>query len=251
MTAQSVLEILEALRSCVDPRTGEAYRKQDSCLGDPAVRRALNNLIKNVVVPPEPVEIEIPDAIIESTCTGLRELGYAPCVAQLAKVFIGSRSIADRSIKGLRGYNQYRGIYTRDLIHTHLIGYSRRHPEVLPEFPTVNKRTADEPWREIDFFRTDPFHKLEEDKYDELKCAVQAFGLRKQDNRLPEYMARARATYPRAFEPWVRDEQALLIEAMCYTNDLARLAALFARSEASVEKMGQRLIFDSKEKQRA
>lgn len=251
MTAQSLLEILDALRNCVDPRTGESFRKQDSCLGDPGVRRSLNNLIKHVVAPPPPVEVDIPDALIEATCTGLRELGYAPCVAQLAKVFIGSRSIADRTIKGLRAYNQYRGVYSRPLIHTHLMEYSRRHPEVLPEFPTVNKRTAHEPWREIDFFRTDDFNKLEENKYDELKRAVQSLGLRKPDDRLPQYMVRARATYPRAYEPWVRDEQALLIEAMCYTNDLARLATLFARSEASVEKMGQRLIFDSKEKQRA
>jgi hypothetical protein len=251
MTAQSLLEILDALRNGVDPRTGEVFRKQESCLGDSTVRRALNNLIKNVAVPPEPVEVNIPDAVIKSSCTGLRELGYAPCVAQLAKVFIGSRSIADHAIKGLRGYNQYRGVYTRDVIHTHLMAYSRRHPDTLPEFPAVNKRTADQPWREIDFFRTDAFNKLEEAKYDELKRAVQALGLRKQDDRLPEYMARARATYPRAFEPWVRDEQALLIEAMCYTNNLDRLAALFARSAASVEKMGQRLIFESKEKQRA
>jgi len=251
MTAQSLLEILDALRNCVDPRTGEVFRKQNSCLGDPTVRRSLNNLIKHVTVPPPPAEVDIPDTVIEATCTGLRELGYAPCVAQLAKVFIGSRSIADRSIKGLRAYNQYRGVYSRPLIHTHLMEYSRRNPEMLPEFPAANKRTAHEPWREIDFFRTNDFNKLEEDKYDELKRAVQELGLRKPDDRLPQYMVRARATYPRAFEPWARDEQALLIEAMCYTNDLARLAPLFARSEASIEKMGQRLIFDSKEKQRA
>lgn len=250
MTANSLLEILDALRSSVDPRTGEAFGKADSCLGDPAIRGALNRLISAVGRPPEEVEVDIPDETIRKACAGLRELGYEPCVMQLAKVFIGSRSIADHSLKGLRAYNLYRGKYTREVIHTHLMAFHRRFPDVLPEFPAVNKATVHEPWREIDFFQTEAFDKLDEAKYDELKAAIRALGLRKADDRLPAYMATARANYPRAYEPWVRDEQALLIEAMCYTNDLKRLAPLFGRTTNSVEGMGQRLIFESREKQR-
>jgi len=251
MTAQSVFEVLDSLRNCVDPRNGEVFRKEDSCLADPAVRRSLNELIKKVNLPDEPATADISDAIIESTCTGLRELGYTPCAAQLVKVFIGSRSIADRSIRGLHGYKKFRGVYSRPQILARLVAYGRQHPEVLAESSRVVKKTVKEAWRTIDFFRTDNFDKLEEEKYDELKVALHALGLHKQHDRLPEYMVRARITYPRAYEPWGKAEQALLIEAMCYTNDLARLAILFARSEASVERMGQRLIFQSKEKQRA
>jgi hypothetical protein len=249
MTTDSVLEILDALRCSVDPRTGEAFRKTESCLGDPIVRRALNSLIGTLATPHEPEEVDIPDAVIKKACAGLRELGYEPCVVQLVKVFIGSRSIADRSLKGLRAYNEYRGKYTRPVIHAHLIDFHRRFPKVLSEHPAPRQATVHEPWREIDFFQTESFDKLDVPKFDELKAAVRALGFRKQDDRLPAYMATARANYPRAYEPWVRDEQALLIEAMCYTNDLARLAPLFGRTVKSIEGMGQRLIFESKKRQ--
>lgn len=250
MTANSLLDLLDALRSSVDPRTGEAFNRAESCLSDPDIRRALNRLIATVAAPPEAPDVDIPDSVIQSACTGLRELGYEPCVVQLVKVFIGSRSIADPSLKGLRAYNLYRGKYTREVIHSHLMAFHRRFPDVLPEFPVVNKATVHEPWREIDFFQTDTFDKLDDAKYDELKAAIRALGFRKEDGRLPAYMATARANYPRAYEPWVRDEQALLIEAMCYTNDLERLAPLFGRTTNSVEGMGQRLIYESREKQR-
>jgi hypothetical protein len=250
MTTNSFLDILDALRNCVDPRTGETFKKSESCLGEPEVRRHLSRLIKVVAVPPEPTPIDIPDKMVSDTCIALRELGYAPCVAQLAKIFIGSRSIADHSLKGLLAYNRYRGVYTRDLIHTHLMGFHRRFPEVLPELPQANKRTADEPWKEIDFFRRTAFDKLEGPKEKELAKAVLALGLRKEGNKLPAYMHTARETYPRAFEPWVRGEQVLLIEAMCYSNDLKRLSGIFGRSARSLENMGQRLIFESKRKQR-
>jgi hypothetical protein len=60
-------------------------------------------------------------------------------------------------------------------------------------------------------------------------------------------MAVARQTYPRSFEPWVREEQALLIEAMCYTNNVEKLAAMFGRSIKSIEATGQKLIWDSQQ----
>ena len=250
MTTDSLLAMLNDLRNCIDPRTGEVFRKSESCLGEPPVRRALNSLIKTLAAPPDPTTVDIPDKLITETCAALRELGYAPCVSQLAKVFIGSRSIADHSLKGLVAYNKYRGIYTRDLIHTHLMSFHRRFPEVLPEQPIQNKRTADEPWKDIDFFRATAFDKMGGAKEEELKKAVNSLGLRKEANRLPEYMITARENFPRAFEPWVRDEQALLIEAMCYSNDLKRLAGIFGRSARSLENMGQRLIFESKRNQR-
>jgi hypothetical protein len=59
-------------------------------------------------------------------------------------------------------------------------------------------------------------------------------------------MARARQRLPRAFEPWSREERALLIEAMCYTNDSERLAPLFGRSAASLRDMGKKLIWNSR-----
>lgn len=250
MTNAALSGMLNDLRNGVDPLTRKTFRKSESCLGEPSVRRALNSFIKALAAPPDLASVDIPDKLVAETCAALRDLGYAPCVSQLSKIFIGSRSIADHSLKGLLAYNRYRGVYTRDLIYTHLMGFHRRFPEVLPEQPQQNKRTADEPWKEIDFFRTAVFDKMEAAKEAELQQAVVGLGLRKEANRIPEYMRAARERFPRAFEPWVRDEQALLIEAMCYCNDLARLAGIFGRSARSLENMGQRLIFESKQKQR-
>ncbi len=246
MTAPALLEILDALRAGVDPRTGETFTRTESCLREPVVRRALNQLIRSIAKPEPAASAEIPEKVIQSACTALRELGYSPCVTQLAKIFIGSRSIADRSLKGLLAYNKYRGCYTRQQIHNQLMEFHRQYPEVLLEFPEKHQRTVHEPWLEVDFFRTKEFDQMDEAKEAELKAAVRALGLRKQDDRIPAYMAQARLNYPRAYEPWGRDEQALLIEAMCYTNSLDRLAPLFGRTARSVERMGQRLIFESK-----
>ena len=74
---------------------------------------------------------------------------------------------------------------------------------------------------------------------------VEALGLRKPTDRLPAYMAKARTHLPRSFEPWTREERALLIEAMCYTNDSDKLASIFGRSAAAVREEGKRLIWDS------
>jgi len=250
MTNQSIIQVLDSLRNGVDPRSGEYFRKADTRIGEPPVRRAFNRLIKELVGKPD-VVVDIPEGVISGACEELRALGYEPCVTQLVKVFIGSRSIVDHNLKGLRAYNRYRGVYTRDVLHTHLIAYHRDNPNVLLETPASGRATVHEPWRQIDFFREAQFNKLDEAKDLELRRAVQALGLRKADDRLPAYMATARTNYPRAFEPWVRDEQALLIEAMCYTNDVEKLVLIFGRSASSLEKAGQKLIYDSQQKRRS
>ena len=248
MTTDRLITYLENLRNDVDPATSEVFDRRDSCLSDPEVRKALNRFIRFLVSPPKVVTPDIPDEVIAEACGELRSLGYNPSVMQLAKVFIASRSIVDRNLKALTSYGRYRNVFTRKAIHAHLTTYSRANPTILAEVPRRIDRTVDEPWRVIDFFRTEPFDKLDDAKEDELRKAVCALGLRKPDDVLPAYMVSARQKYPRSYEPWVRDEQALVIEAMCYTNDAERLGDIFGRSANALEKMGQRLIWDSREK---
>lgn len=250
MTTEHLTSLLEHLRNGTNPITGASFDKQESCLRDPAVVKALNRLIKTLVVKPEEVIIDISDAIISEACTELRTLGYHPCVMQLAKVFIGSRSIVDRNLKALSSYNRYRGVYTRPLIHRHLMEFHRRQPNVLLEFPEQEVKTVHEPWKEVDFFQKEQFDKMDSAKERDFRQSIVALGLRKPDEKLPEYMAKARQRYPRAYEPWTREEQSLLIEAMCYTNQPDRLAAIFGRSVKSVTATGQRLIWDSQEAHR-
>lgn len=255
MTTASLTELLDALRNGVDPRTGEVFNHEKSCLQQPAIQKALHGFLRVLEQEPDSTrEVSIPDALIHKACEELRSLGYQPTVIQLARVFIGSRSIVDPNLKAIVGYGRYRGVYTRSVIQHHLTNFSQREPTTLPvkSAKPVSDRSAErlreKPWLEIDFFRTEGFNKLDADKETELCQAVKDLGLRKSGDRLPQYMAMARETYPRSFEPWVREEQALLIETMCYTNDPEKIAVVFGRSARSVEAMGQRLIWDSREK---
>lgn len=250
MTRDRLLSLLATIRSGTDPVSKESFVKKDSCLQDKQISRNLNRLIRHLARPVDPTTPDIPDATIVEACEELRTLGYQPSVMQLAKVFIGSRSIVDHNLKAMTSYNRYRGIYTRQIIHRHLMDFHRRKPEILPEFPEKNVKTVHEPWREIDFFRNASFDKLDAAKENELRSAVTELGLHKPCEHLPKHMADTRATFPRSYEPWLREEQALLIEAMCYTNQSARLAKIFGRSANAIEKAGQKLIWESKERQR-
>ena len=248
MTTTALFDILHALGNRTDPRTGEQFAPADTCLADAGVQRALDQLTRTVVR----LSPDIPDALIMAACADLRALDYRPTVDQLAKILIGSRSIADRNLKGLAVYNRYRGVLTRPRIHTILTDFSRRFPELLYEIaPPRAAAAADRPWREVTFFRDPAFNQLEPAKEAELTAAVSALPVGKDTARLPDYMRTARLRYPRAFEPWGHAEHALLVEAMCYTNDLAVLERVFGRSARSVEGAGQRLIYESQSKHRA
>ena len=83
----------------------------------------------------------------------------------------------------------------------------------------------------------------------ELKEKVAALGLKRAPHQLPQFMAKARVNYPRAFEPWTKEERALLTEAMCFTNEIEQLVALFGRSERSIINEGKRLIYASRKRQ--
>ena len=85
----------------------------------------------------------------------------------------------------------------------------------------------------------------------ELRGAQPSTLLRRKADRLPEYIARARVNHPRSFEPWTKEEQALLVEAMCFTNNQEKLADIFGRTATSIVLAGQQLIYESEQAHRA
>ncbi|CAH0999047.1 hypothetical protein LEM8419_00342 [Neolewinella maritima] len=241
MTTSELLTLLDALHNATNPLTGEAVAAT-SCLNDTAVRSGINQLIRTLR-DEDAVATTISEAEITTSCASLRELGYAPTVSQLAKVFIGSRSIVDPRLRGLASYRKYRGVLTRRAI-AELLSLHRE----LIEGPKPARSRQDKPWRTVDFFDTDGFDKLSEAKATELYREVEALGLRKVTAKLPDYMVRARTHLPRSFEPWTQEERALLIEAMCYTNDGEKLASVFGRSESAIRQEGKRLIWNSQQR---
>ena len=267
MTTQHLRTTLEALAANTDPMTAEVYG-QSSCLRDRRIQRGINQLLGLVREDERPAARPgIPTEVVTLTCQQLIENGYIPTVEQIARVLTGSRSIADGSLRGLTHYRKYRGVLTRKQVIAQLrdfgsaLGTARptspsnppsapaAAPEITEEVDDTTE-PADDGWKEVDFFRAAPFDKLEDDKATELYRAVTDLGVRKTTTRLPAYMANARSKYPRAYEPWTRNEKALLIEAMCYTNDAEKLADVFGRSAKSLIRQGQILIWESQKRSR-
>ena len=216
MTIAALLTLLRALRDETDPLTGEPVRP-DSALADHETKRGIARLIQDITDRDTPVPT-ITVAEITALRDALCELDYQPTVEQLDKVFRGSRSIADPRLRGLPAYRRYRSVLTRKQVREMLVPHTALITGTEVTAAPKTRAAAAKPWRDIDFFTTDAFDKLTDDKATELYREVQALGLQKPTDRLPAYMARARKNIPRSFEPWTREERALLIEAMCYTN---------------------------------
>ena len=250
MTRDDLICTLHSLQENLHPLTGDRLGG-DSCLKQPAVRAELIRLRERLTTGREQLVCrhEIAELLRD-----LRDLAYRPTPLQVAKVLTGSRSIVDPRLRGVPAYQRYRGVLTQRAIVAALDPWAALFAEDVerePSRPEIVAPTAEEPesnYRDIDFFDGHSFDKLEPAKAREIADEVNALGMRKQTKRLPGYMQRARQRLPRAFEPWTREEKALLIEAMCYTNDAGRLAEIFGRSAASLRDQGQRLIYDSRTK---
>ena len=250
MTRDDLICTLHSLQENLHPLTGDRLGG-NSCLKQPAVRAELIRLRERLAKGREQLVCR---QEIAELLRDLRDLEYRPTPLQAAKVLTGSRSIADPRLRGVPAYKRYRGVLTQRAIVAALDPWAALFAEADDREPLradVALPAAEEPesdYRDIDFFDSHPFDKLEPAKAREIADEVTALGMRKVTDRLPGYMQRARQRLPRAFEPWTREEKALLIEAMCYTNDAQRLAAIFGRSASSLREQGQRLIYDSRTK---
>ena len=241
MTRTELTQLFRDLHRGVDPFRGES-NPADCCLKQPHVRQVLNAALEQLAAGDSAREL-ITTEEIRTLKRDLRALGYPATVSQVARVLTGSRTLADPRLRGLPAYRRYRGVLSRRAIVAALEAENATPAVADPDhqFPEDAIPEA------VDFFTTATFDHLTDEKAKELGAEVTGLGLVKATDRLPEYMQRARRRYPRSFEPWSREERALLIEAMCYTNDADRLAAIFGRSASSVRREGQILIRNSRE----
>ena len=255
MTAQDFIDLLDCLDKGIHPLTARPFDVGTSFLKRPRVEQHIGELRAALTAPAEEAT-EIPlvtDATLAKAVEELRALDYVPTVEQLCKVLRGSRTIADPGLRGLETYALLRGATGKRELKVAVTRFADRHAELFPGRTPKSTKTksvgkATEPWREVDFFTTAGFDALTEEKATELANGVGALGLARTAESLPEYMARTRAKYPRSYEPWAREEQALLVEAMCYTNDAKRLGEIFGRSASSVTSQGKRLIWNSRQR---
>ena len=115
--------------------------------------------------------------------------------------------------------------------------------KTVPGKSAQQKPKKENPYSEIDFFRKGLFNTMPADKLKALKKKAATLGITKSN--LPPYQAKARSVYPRAYEPWLKEERELLTEAIKFTNDLELLSEIFQRGKGSIQIFGQKVIFES------
>lgn len=247
MTTQELLDLLNALKAGTNPLTAEVA-PPSSPLRQPSFQEALGKLIRGLHAQRQGGEL-ITDVMITDWTDDLLRLDYQVTPAQLAKVLIGSRTVVAPNLLSLPWFGKYSGVLTRKFITGRLANYHAKNPGLLADTAVKQvSRRREEPWREVAFFEEAGFDQLTEEKATELFRSVEALGLRKPTEEIPDYQAQARQQYPRSFEPWTREEKSLLIEAMCYTNDAGKLRELFGRSDNAIRSAGKRLIWESQNK---
>ena len=255
MHSRALLHVLDRLDAGFDPTTQRPFDQETSCLSQPAVTAALTRLRGALQHISDHEGAELPDSVLRETTEELISLGYRPTVEQIGKVLRASRSIADPTLKAVSGYGRYRNRLSKRFLLSTVKAFTERHPELFArpsragqpatvKKARVKKDGADH--QQNPFFRENHFDKLSDEKAAELKLEIQKLGLARPTDKLPEFKKRARVNYPRAYEPWSRPEQALLIEAMCYTNDAEKIAGLFGRTAKSITETGLKLIHQSR-----
>lgn len=247
MQPTELLKLIDHLAGGIHPVTLKPFDLEASCLKNDRISNALSQFRGLVVATIEAPGDVLTDTTLEMTCRELISLGYKPSCEQVAKVLRASRSIADASLKAVTAYGLYRNKLGKRALMQVIKDFASNNQELFPNetFKPVRKKKEKPAHLQNPFFRENSFDKLSEEKMEELRKEVKALGFTKATDKLPEYMQKARNNYPRAYEPWSRAEQALLIEAMCYTNDASKIAGIFGRTANSVSNTGLKLIYES------
>lgn len=240
MTKTELLSHLRSLYAGLEPLTRRPAG-EGSCLHVPEVRAALDQILQRLGCTDHRLP-SLPAEEIDTLLADLRRLGYTPTVTQVSRVLIGSASVVDAEVRALPAFRRYRGVYPRKTLALAL------RPWFKPSSQQPVLEDTHAPWEGEDFFESGHFDKLEAEKAGQLRREVAELGLQRATEKLPAYMQRARQRLPRSFEPWRREERALLVEAMCYTNDSDRLATIFGRSASAIRREGKRLIWNSRQK---
>lgn len=245
MNIQEMSIHLDALLANTHPTTGESFGN-DSVLHDPDLRRALGAARNHLLALRQPASsLPAADEIL-AICHTLSQLGYQPTVPQLVKLLLGSRTVVDPTLRALPAYGSYRGWFTRRGLEQFLMPISVKHPQELQAENFLEKRPTEAELQDEPFFDEDPFNELSEEKIAELRQELARLGCKRLPESLPTTLQKARSSQPRAYEPWTHAERALLIEAMCYTNQAEPLSAIFGRSPRAIVLEGKRLIFLSR-----
>ncbi|PHI19615.1 hypothetical protein CEQ90_12125 [Lewinellaceae bacterium SD302] len=248
---QKTRHFIDALYQNVDPYTNSPL-PPDSVFATDRVRHALNNL-RSVLRESNNgkeagKEITLSDRELDILCTDLRTAGFSITATQLTHILLGSRRVVDPLLRSISVFGKYRGVCSKIQLRRYCENYLQGHFIQGDDAKAGNPNRKPRPWKDEPFFKKDPFDQLDEQEYDRLGREIAELGLKRSGTKLPAFIARIRERLPRSYEPWSREERALLMEAMCYTNNGEKLGRLFGRGAKSVTEEGKRLIHLSRQR---
>lgn len=247
---QRTLNFIDALYQNVDPVTGETL-PPDSVFATDRVRYALTNLRsllrENSGGKEAAQKISLTDEVLKTLCADLRADGFSLSADQLTHILRGSRRVIDPLLRSLPVFGKYRGEYTKPQLKKYCENYLQRHAGTGDSVKISKPSRKPKPWKDEPFFKANPFDQLGEEEYARLSSDIENLGLKRSGDNVPEFITNIRKRLPRSYEPWTTEERALLLEAMCYTNDGEKLGRLFGRGTKSVTEEGKRLIYLSKQ----
>lgn len=250
---QATLHFLDALYHNIDPETGEQL-PIDSVFKQGQVRQSLDKFRTTLLFASKSQsKVDISDVVLSELSQELESKGYEVTPMQLLHICRGSRRVVSPDLKSLVVFGRYRNLYSKAALEQRIAVFWQQNMLNLDQDAEVivkakQKRRSEQPeWKQEPFFEEVAFDQLETAKSLSLQKEVWELGLQKEVEKLPAYQLRARQKFPRAYEPWTKAEKSLLLESMCYTNQLNKLAVIFGRGEGAVKQMGQRLIWESRQ----
>lgn len=241
MPLQTTLNLLDALYQNTDPISGEKL-PNNSIFQHSSVRYAVANLRSTLRNAHNEMKTEkVTPELLASLTQILAELGYPKNATQMLHICRGSRRVVDPKLRSLAIFGRFRGQYSKVELKKQIDTFLAQEG---------SSKITEHPWEAEPFFSETPFDRLNASNALKLQQEIWELGLRKPTEKLPAFQGKARQRYPRAYEPWTKAEKALLLEGMCYTNQLQVLSPIFGRGEQSLKKVGQRLIWESRQRKR-
>ena len=274
MTLEKAIKILDNLAEGIHPETLVSLPAEDACNTRSAIR-ALQIAIEHLKAHQQPINSlsinsnieenqwnnngsflsdnpseEMSELDIHSFFTDenmfeylqeFKDSEFNPTVARLGKCLVGTQAKSVyKYVKNFSFYGILGGLTT----------YNNIKPIISDFFEKYNNRIEEEythsnkPWEEIDFFEQETFNTLNFSTVEQLQYSISNFPLQRDfSNITSESLIIARKVFPRAYEPWVQEENDLLLKTLRYSNDLDVLSKIFQRGQGAIRSQGQKLLY--------
>lgn len=248
MNIEKTIQILDALASGCSPNTGEII-ENDSVLNDREVIRALERAIavledrlvcgQNVGNKSNKESSLIPTEEIHYAIKLFQDNNYRPSHARLTRFFIGQKFFPITELNSDSLYGKYRTSADKVELKVFISSFLLDNGYTLHgKLKSMKKNEV--PQDDL-FFKAPIYNNLSEEERISLFNDINKLEILKSED-LSLQVINARESYPRAYEPWTKEESSLLENALKYTNDLEFLSGCFKRSKNSIQKMSNNYL---------